>query len=359
MESPAPSESGEPTMRLLVVSHECSPAQAEYQKLRVSPGSMSNLFYKDATPRGDHFMLCTVKLIGREHETEAVRRVVPLKLTLCYDDGQPIEAVDHGSLRVLSSNSHLKAAIPANEDHVTFSYRIELGSFRRADRSFAVRVEADLDAAHRPSSYASVAMCRSIEPCITPAVYVLSKKKLSDHQQQPPLVPPSSYARNYPPPVPMNTGVPMKRKFTDLGDYDEPDQLRTLRWSNTAAPTVPVVEQRADDHQILYRLNQIEAQVSHILGVLAKITNAFEPPPVSLPLDPVAANLPSHVPPPDLHEPRPNFFSPQNSPRSASYNVSRIIPFPDDPNIVNAPSTVLQPAAPTRGPHHGPNIVPC
>lgn len=334
----------EPSMRLHIVSHECSPAQADYQKLRVNPGAMSNVFYKDATPRGEHFMRCVVKVTGREHEGEAQRRVIPLKLTLCYDDGQPIEAVDHSSLRILSSNSHLKAAIPANQDHVAFSYRIELGSFRRADRSFAVRVEANADATHRPASYLPQNKCREIESCITPAVYVLSKKKITDAAAHSlalahpprgttsPLVVPGVARTDFGTALngansAMSYGL--KRKFGDDAFVEGPDHVR-LRWSGTGGAN----NENEDTQAIMLRLNAIESQVSQLTDVITKFAGTVE----QLTQQPQNLGVSTTAPLPDQSAASHAATDGQHyyahaSPSSRSvYNVTRLMPpFTDDP----------------------------
>lgn len=162
--------------RLVVVRQEVSDAQKEYQRARVSSDGISNLFYKDATPRADHYVKVTVRLYGREHWPWY--SPIPLRLVLCYEDGSPLDAGDQCCLRVLSLSSHVRAAVPAEGDMASFSYRIELGSFRRADRSFVVKIEV-CSSDNCIDGLLEAANCLA-EPAFSPAVYVLSKKKLAD-----------------------------------------------------------------------------------------------------------------------------------------------------------------------------------
>lgn len=217
-------------MRLVIVSQEASAAQREYQRARVTPGAISSLFYKDATPRADHFLECTVKLIGREHWPW--HSPIPLRLSLCYDDGTPTVMSDQGCLRVLSLSSHVKAAIPADDDCVSFSYRIELGSFRRADRSFAVKVEVSDPLAEGKHVV--------VDPCLTPPVYVLSKKKIEPGVPQAPR--------------------PVKRKVDESDDSDDSAAKRT---------------KSSKDDSIVKRLDALESRVQELANLIQTFTSRF------------------------------------------------------------------------------------
>jgi hypothetical protein len=48
---------------------------------------------QDATPRAEHYLMCTVELVGHPH-----RLAVPLKLSLCFDDGSLVPYEDQVSL---------------------------------------------------------------------------------------------------------------------------------------------------------------------------------------------------------------------------------------------------------------------
>lgn len=234
---------------LVVVAQRVSEAQAEYQKARVTPGSISNLFYKDATPRAEHFINMTVRLLGREHWPW--HAPIPLRLVLCYDDGTPLDSTDQASLRVLSLSQHVRAAIPADADMASFSYRIELGSFRRADRCFAVKIEVYTDASmdvHSPPS----ALSNLVEPALTPAVYVLSKKKL-DVGASPRSSTPRAEAKR-------------KHDIEDEDDEVSEDSMRKLQRSFDSSRGI-------DDaaEVILQRLDSLEQSINDLAGVVRAV----------------------------------------------------------------------------------------
>lgn len=268
--------------RLVVIAQQVSDAQEEYQKARVTPGSISNLFYKDATPRAEHYIKVTVRLLGREQWPW--HSPVPLRLVLCYDDGTPLDASDQSSLRVLSLSSHVsaslapspshrlnrqpalsqvRAAIPAESDNVSFSYRIELGSFRRADRSFSVKIEActdlGMDQLGDPQS-TIVASLNGIviEPALTPAVYVLSKKKLDGPCPRPAVAA-----------TPVSSLVGGKRKH-DYYDEDSDDSGGRKVYAR-----VPDTRSSTDDatEHIINRLDALEKSVSELATVMKSFVN--------------------------------------------------------------------------------------
>ena len=82
---------------------------------------------------------------------------------------------DASCLKILGEATHLSC--PPHAKETTFYYRLELGSFRRADRKFSVRVSA-ADGAEA-----------GVIPCLAPPVLVLSKKKPLDASA--PLSPPT------------------------------------------------------------------------------------------------------------------------------------------------------------------------
>lgn len=274
--------------RLVVIAQQVSDAQEEYQKARVTPGSISNLFYKDATPRAEHYIKVTVRLLGREQWPW--HSPVPLRLVLCYDDATPLDASDQSSLRVLSLSSHVRvlvlrcrhhtrltssallvpslsqvrAAIPAESDTVSFSYRIELGSFRRADRSFSVKIEActdlGLDQLGDPQSNIVASLNGIvIEPALTPAVYVLSKKKLDGPCSRPAVAA-----------TPVSSLVGAKRKH-DYYDEDSDDSGGRKIY----AARVHDARSSADDatEHIINRLDALEKSVNELASVLKTFVN--------------------------------------------------------------------------------------
>jgi hypothetical protein len=143
--SPAPSpmpsapvidDDDEPA-RLIVKSFELSAAQKKYQQERnVEPKPIS--FYKDAAPRVDHYMRCSVSVADVDYGMQ-----VPVKLELAYADGSPVSSEDASHLKIIGDS--LGGLVVPPNGQVTFCYRIEIGSFRRADRKFCVKVSPAAD----------------------------------------------------------------------------------------------------------------------------------------------------------------------------------------------------------------------
>ena len=159
-----------PATKLVVRKHDFSSAQTAYQRARSAPSSQL-IFYKDATPRGEHYIRCSVACEPARPD------VVPLRLALCYEDGTDVSPQDASCLKILGEATHLSC--PPHAKETTFYYRLELGSFRRADRKFRVRVSA----ADGAEAGAGVAQC------LTPPLLVLSKTKPLDASA--PLSPPT------------------------------------------------------------------------------------------------------------------------------------------------------------------------
>ena len=149
--------------KLVVRKHDFSSAQTAYQRARSAPSSQL-IFYKDATPRGEHYIRCSVACEPSRPD------VVPLRLALCYEDGTDVSPQDASCLKILGEATHLSC--PPHAKETTFYYRLELGSFRRAGRNFRVRVTG-----------------AGVAQCLTPPLLVLSKTKPLDASA--PLSPPS------------------------------------------------------------------------------------------------------------------------------------------------------------------------
>ena len=152
-----------PATKLVVRKHDFSSAQTAYQRARSAPSSQL-IFYKDATPRGEHYIRCSVACEPARPD------VVPLRLALCYEDGTDVSPQDASCLKILGEATHLSC--PPHAKETTFYYRLELGSFRRAGRKFSVRVTGV-----------------GVAQCLTPPLLVLSKTKPLDASA--PLSPPT------------------------------------------------------------------------------------------------------------------------------------------------------------------------
>ena len=161
-----------PATKLVVRKHDFSSAQTAYQRARSAPSSQL-IFYKDATPRGEHYIRCAVACEPARPD------VVPLRLALCYEDGTDVSPQDASCLKILGEATHLSC--PPHAKETTFYYRLELSSFRRADRKYSVRISSGISAADGAEA--------GIIPCLTPPLLVLSKTKPLDASA--PLSPPT------------------------------------------------------------------------------------------------------------------------------------------------------------------------
>ena len=91
-----------PATKLVVRKHDFSSAQTAYQRARSAPSSQL-IFYKDATPRGEHYIRCSVACEPARPD------VVPLRLALCYEDGTDVSPQDASCLKILGEATHLSA----------------------------------------------------------------------------------------------------------------------------------------------------------------------------------------------------------------------------------------------------------
>ena len=165
----APSEDEDAGPRLVIASHEFSRAQANYVALRHPENPRAPIFYKDATPRAEHYVRCGVRVEGVNHGVS-----VPVKIELCFPDGRMVQSKfetrpgrEAESLKVLGDGAkHL--TLPNPGAVVYFDYRIEVGSLRADDRKFCIKVSPD--ASH----------VAGVLPAITPGLLVLSKKRIAE-----------------------------------------------------------------------------------------------------------------------------------------------------------------------------------
>ena len=237
--------------RLIVKNFELSAAQTKYQAERhVEARPVS--FYKDAAPRVDHYMRSQVSVADVDYGMQ-----VPVKLELAYADGTPVSKEDSLHLKILG-DSLGGLEVPPNVQ-VSFCYRIEIGSFRRADRKFSVKVSP------------AAQHVQGIQSVCTPGVLVLSKKRLAA---------PSAETT--------------KRRATEVTmDVSEKRQL----FEATSA--------------ILGKVSALEDQVRNLTAVLAGATGVL----VAAPLPP-APLAPQTVTPANAPAPRgpPQGFAPPAAP---------------------------------------------
>ena len=147
------------------------------------PGERGEVFYKDATPKADHFMQFRVKL-PRNLRQALARDPPPLELTLCFAPNH-----DSDEYVVVADQSHLrKCDAPRGEprgsrDNVLgaiLRFRVELGSCRQGDKRFVIKASLASEEAQKRGLPA-------LEPAYTTPVYVASKVKrsrMAAHQNQ-------------------------------------------------------------------------------------------------------------------------------------------------------------------------------
>ena len=155
----------QPLGQLEIVSFELSERQIEYQREReeLLDGPSFN-FFKDATPKHAHFMRVRIALRRGRADVGAI----PLAAALCYDDQAPVEQEEQCLLKLFGDKARGSGLIELDEcGNADLQFRIELGSYRRSDRKFQVRL------APHPTS----ALFGRVGAVYTPAVYVMSKKR--------------------------------------------------------------------------------------------------------------------------------------------------------------------------------------
>ena len=240
--------------RRIVKNFELSAFQKKYQAechVEARPVSL----YKDAAPRVDHYMRCQVSVADVDYGMQ-----VPLKLELAYADGTPVSKEDSLHLKILGGSLGPGELVVPPNGQVSFCYRIDIASFKRADRKFSVKVSPVAQHA------------QGIQSVCTPGVLVLSKKRL---------VAPSAETT--------------KRRATEATmDVSEKRQL----FEATSA--------------ILGKVSALEDQVRNLTAVLAGVTGVL----VAAPLPPVAPPPGTTVTPSNLPAPRgpPQGFAPPAAP---------------------------------------------
>ena len=139
---------------LVVEDFEYSAAQQRYQVEAQSQRGNNDamreeLFYKDATPKAEHYISFVVRLPPNRRPRKGAAHALadaPLDLELLYAPSAPGE-----DYVTVPDQGHLKRCEPARRDGdpkgpserprlgLTLRYRIELGSYRQGDRRFVVR----------------------------------------------------------------------------------------------------------------------------------------------------------------------------------------------------------------------------
>lgn len=166
-----------------------SSAQQAYQRdaSRQDLSDSEIIFYKDATPKAEHYMAFRVDLPPSVARAVGPSAEVPLEVELVAIMPQPAGTAvppvttEPRQYETVPDQTHLKqcgvrasASQPPSDRPLvgmTLAYRIELGSYRQGDRRFAILVRIAAKAA------ADSPALRSIAPCLTPPVYVASKVK--------------------------------------------------------------------------------------------------------------------------------------------------------------------------------------
>jgi len=227
-----------PQGRLVVRRHDFSESQTEYQAARSHEPGM-NVFYKDATPRGEHYIRCTVTCEPPQHWA------VPLRLTMCYEDMSEVSPQDSSCLKILGDGSR-KLVAPRAGAPSTFYYRIELGSFRRADRKFRVQISTAARAPGGPPPVAS---------CATPPLLVLSKKKVEPGREA----------------APGGSAEPRRAFPDDLRPGQRPTGRKRKAAVNVAVDGVPpeFKDQIAEIHKRLDALDGAISSLTHLIGARA------------------------------------------------------------------------------------------
>lgn len=161
-----------------------SPAQMTYQReaKRERETMVEELyFYKDATPKGDHYITFVVDLPDRFSESEVLLKVelVSASRTVPIDDftARGYERVaEQQHLKALPLQSKASLKSPPNVVALVgqpMRFRIEIGSYRQGDRRFAIKCSI------APKVLVERPHLAEVMPCYSPPIYVASKVKRS------------------------------------------------------------------------------------------------------------------------------------------------------------------------------------
>mmetsp|Transcript_3925 Transcript_3925/g.12049 ORF Transcript_3925/g.12049 Transcript_3925/m.12049 type:complete len:368 (-) Transcript_3925:200-1303(-) len=206
-----------------------SAAQQAYQRDANRQDLSENeiMFYKDATPKAEHYMAFRIELPSSAARALGPHAEVPLEVELVamvpqVGGGPPTS----GQFETVADQSTLKgvgAAQTALGDRplvgAALAYRIELGSYRQGDRRFAILARV------APKAAADSPVLQALAPCLTPAVYVASKVK--------------------------------RHRAVDLA-HDEPPPLKRHHDHLEVAPVVPPPATDATVHELQDRVDRLE-----------------------------------------------------------------------------------------------------
>ena len=135
-----------------------------------TPGERGEVFYKDATPKADHFMQFRVRLPRALRNT--VSSDVVLDLTLCFAPNH-----DTDEYVVVADQSHLrKCEAPRGEPRgsrenllgAILRFRVELGSYRQGDKRFVIKASLNEEEArkHGLPALQAAYTCVEINQCV-------------------------------------------------------------------------------------------------------------------------------------------------------------------------------------------------
>jgi len=264
--------------RLAIVSHEFSRAQKLYVAARHRDNPDAPIFYKDATPRAEHYVRCGVEVYGVNHGID-----VPAKLEVCFCDGISVNSKfvtrpgkpETEALKVLGEGSKSLTITPGSTTY--FDYRIEVGSLRADDRKFCVKVVPN--APH----------VAGVLPAVTPGLLVLSKKRLTGPDGQPESGDPLRKRRKAQPAPPAQVAA---IAYDPLPSAAPPPPSRAPPMAPAMPPpaTLPPVPQASvpvhldgnvlsQTREILHRVAALEGQIKHLVGhVEALVAAGWAPP---------------------------------------------------------------------------------
>ena len=147
-----------------------------------TPGERGEVFYKDATPKADHFMQFRVRLPRALRAT--VSSDVVLDLTLCFapnhDTDEYVVVADQSHLRKCDAPRGEPRGARENLLGAILRFRVELGSYRQGDKRFVIKASLSEEEARKHGLPA-------LQSAYTTPVYVASKVKrsrMAAHRQQ-------------------------------------------------------------------------------------------------------------------------------------------------------------------------------
>jgi hypothetical protein len=136
------------------------------------------VFFKDEGGKKNY--LKAVVKFKSNNKKRTFTKNIPMRATLYYESGMPVEANDQDILKVKDSEKKVGIMLdPKAADGEKVFFRIEKVSRRKDNQKFMLQLAVD-------KNYPGSEECKGIEPAMTHPINVLSKRKIPAHLRSDP-----------------------------------------------------------------------------------------------------------------------------------------------------------------------------